>query len=138
MEERKVVAAAEIANKQLEYFKLRDSEFATKQRGLVQVVQGLSQAYTARGTPPLQQQPPARGGYDAPSHGWTRPQSPLSPAGPPLGPDAATNDQNNVGCNGDNHHTYDAHGFGIDFVDSTVAELEDSNDYVNIRGDDIL
>jgi hypothetical protein len=42
MEECKVVAVAQIADKQLEYFKLQDSKVATTQRGLVQAVNSLS------------------------------------------------------------------------------------------------
>jgi hypothetical protein len=58
MEERKVAAVAVIADKQLQYFKVRDSEIAIMQRGLVQAVNGLSEAivhaYASRSasTPP--------------------------------------------------------------------------------------
>jgi hypothetical protein len=69
MEECKVVAAAKIAEKQLEYFKLRDSEISNTQRGLVQVINGLSQAivhaYSFRGTPAPQTQSPLASGDDA-------------------------------------------------------------------------
>jgi hypothetical protein len=44
MEERKVPAAFEIVEKQLQYFKIQDSEIAITQRGLVQAVNGLSEA----------------------------------------------------------------------------------------------
>jgi hypothetical protein len=44
MEDKKVTAAREIAAKQLHYFKLRGSEIAATQRGLVQAVNGLSSA----------------------------------------------------------------------------------------------
>jgi hypothetical protein len=44
MEERKVLAAGETAQKQLEYFKICDSDIALTQRGLVSVVNGLSAA----------------------------------------------------------------------------------------------
>ena len=44
MEEKKVLATRDIADKQLEYFKIRDSQIAITQRGLVQAVQGLSEA----------------------------------------------------------------------------------------------
>jgi hypothetical protein len=47
MEDRKVAAAREIAEKQLQYFKLWDSEIAATQRGLVQAVNGLSSAIVA-------------------------------------------------------------------------------------------
>jgi hypothetical protein len=44
MEERKVLAAGEITQKQLEYFKIRDSEIALTQRGLVSAINELSAA----------------------------------------------------------------------------------------------
>jgi hypothetical protein len=44
MEDKKVMAAGEIADKQLEYFKIRDSQIASTERGLVQAVTGLSEA----------------------------------------------------------------------------------------------
>ena len=44
MEERKVAAASEIADKQLQYFRIQDSEIAITQRGLVQAVNSLSEA----------------------------------------------------------------------------------------------
>jgi hypothetical protein len=44
LEDKKVAAAGDIADKQLEYFKLRDREIAANQRGLVQAVNGLSAA----------------------------------------------------------------------------------------------
>ena len=43
-EERKVAAASEIADKQLQYFRIRDSEIAVTQCGLVQAVNNLSEA----------------------------------------------------------------------------------------------
>jgi hypothetical protein len=42
VEVQKVTAAGTIANKQLEYFKLRDKEIAMNQRGLVEAVANLS------------------------------------------------------------------------------------------------
>ena len=53
MEEKKVLAIGEIAEKQLQYFKIRDAKINITQRGLVQAVNGLSaanvQAYASRG-----------------------------------------------------------------------------------------
>ena len=42
MEEKKAAVAAEIIDKQLQYFKVCDSEIAITQRGLVQAMNGLS------------------------------------------------------------------------------------------------
>jgi hypothetical protein len=44
MEERKVLTIGKIADKQLQYFKIRDSETAVTQHGLVQAMNGLSVA----------------------------------------------------------------------------------------------
>jgi hypothetical protein len=83
--DKKVATAGNIADKQLEYFRLKDLEIATNQRGLVQAVNGLSaaivQACTRRPDSlfdrrPLHRQPPhtrASGGgeFGIPSDAFT-------------------------------------------------------------------
>jgi hypothetical protein len=61
MEDKKVAAAGDIAQKQLEYFKIRDSEIAANQRGLMQAVNSLSSTIVAacadRSRPPVPHRP---------------------------------------------------------------------------------
>ena len=63
-EERKVAAASEIADKQLQYFRIRDSEIAMTQRGLVQAVNNLSEAIVKAY---------ARGSSGTPRHDYPQP-----------------------------------------------------------------
>jgi roadblock/LC7 domain-containing protein len=55
IEKKKVLAAGEIVDKQLQYFRIRDSKIAVIQCGLVQAVNGLSamivEAYGKRTRP---------------------------------------------------------------------------------------
>jgi hypothetical protein len=92
MEERKVLVIGEIANKQLQYFKIRDSEIAMTQRGLVQAVNGLSaaivQAYASRGGTkrtfngqPLQQQSASAPHFATET--WTTARPDAAPGGAP-------------------------------------------------------
>jgi hypothetical protein len=82
MEERKVLAVAEIAEKQLQYFKIRDSEIAITQRGLVQAVTGLleaiAKAYTSRSNHEGADRPPQSTG-GLPSQYEAQEQAPAAP-----------------------------------------------------------
>jgi hypothetical protein len=83
MEEKKVLAVGDIAKKQLQYFKIRDSKIAITQRGLVQAVNGLSaaiiQAYSTHVVP---QQDYSGGG----GHGYAaRTAPPYYPSWPAAG-----------------------------------------------------
>jgi hypothetical protein len=142
MEERKVVAAAEIAKKHLQYYKLRDSEIATTQRGLVQAVNGLSQAivhaYTFRSPyVPRQQSPPLDPAYGGMAAGTVH-RSPLGKptplSVPTTGAWEAPNPDDDVDMTG-SANCFDGQPRDGPRHCTVPAELSDGP--VNIAGDDL-
>jgi hypothetical protein len=139
MEERKVAAASDITDKQLQYFRIRDSEIAITQRGLVHAVTGLSdaivQAYVQRSGGGHRQQKPQRdaSGHDIaagarPPAAWSAPTvgegGEATVRAPPL---RTATDRGNWqgGSNAD---------FDMRSPNTEDEGKEDSNGLVNING----
>jgi hypothetical protein len=137
MEEKKVVVAAVIADKQLQYFKLRDSEIAITQRGLVQAVNGLSQAivhaYASHTSiaPPQGTWPPNPHPVHTAAgigHG-----SPTRAAPPALGPIPTVWDSQQRDCNDDMAASAEGQeGAAADIFAGTDMPMEDSDGHINI------
>jgi hypothetical protein len=142
MEERKVAAAAQIAEKQLEYFKLRDSEIATTQRGLVQAVTGMSetiaQAYTFQCRIPAQHRMSSATDNAVDMRAMHRVSPPSPPAHPDSVPDAHMSENSDMNCDVDAPCPFD---WDVDFNNGinqvSPTPVEDSKGQVNIDADDL-
>jgi hypothetical protein len=137
MEEKKVAAAVVIADKQLQYFKLRDSEIAITQRGLVQAVNGLSQAIVhayashTSAAPPQGTWPPNSHPVHTAAgtgHGSPTGVAPLAP-----GPILAAWDSPQRDCNDDMTASVEGQeGAAADIFAGTNMPMEDSDGHINI------
>jgi hypothetical protein len=144
LEDKKVAAAGDIADKQLEYFKLRDREIAANQRGLVQAVNGLSAAIVQAcmrrpesvfDRRPLQRQHPQTRTTDGGDFGL---------------PSDAFGNGGGSGCKARPIHVEDDEEARIDgdvdiggpasahILSREGTPIQDSSGHINIRSDDLL